>query len=181
MSLVDRWRNILLRPQQEWRLIDAEATSVGGLFLGYILPLAAIGPVAWIIRQLLQGQGMAAAILGGLVRYLIGLVGVVVVSFLINALAPAFSGQRNQIQAFKVTAYASTAAWTVAVLRLIPSPAILQLLGLYSLYLLYLGLPTLMKTPRSKALWYTIVVVIVAVAGSFILSLIVFMAAFRGI
>jgi ABC-type sugar transport system permease subunit len=45
----------------------------------------------------------------------------------------------------------------------------------------YLGLPTLMKTPPDKALAYTVVVVIVAVAGSFILGLILSMAAFRGI
>ncbi|MGZ8522076.1 MAG: hypothetical protein ACXWX7_18220 [Candidatus Binatia bacterium] len=38
----------------------------------------------------------------------------------------------------------------------------LQILGLYRLYLLYLGLPRLMKTPEDKALVYTIVVIFAA-------------------
>jgi ABC-type Na+ efflux pump permease subunit len=40
---------------------------------------------------------------------------------------------------------------------------LLTILGLYSLYLLYLGLPILMKSPRDKAVAYTAVVIIAAV------------------
>jgi hypothetical protein len=36
-------------------------------------------------------------------------------------------------------------------------------LGLYSLYLLYLGLPIVMKSPREKAVAYTAVVVLAAI------------------
>jgi hypothetical protein len=36
-------------------------------------------------------------------------------------------------------------------------------LGLYSLYLLYLGLPVLMKSPREKAMAYTAVVILAAI------------------
>jgi Yip1 domain len=47
---------------------------------------------------------------------------------------------------------------------LIPALGILNLLfGLYSLYLLYLGLPVLMKSPREKALTYTVVTVLAAI------------------
>jgi hypothetical protein len=35
--------------------------------------------------------------------------------------------------------------------------------GLYSLYLLYTGLPVLMRTPADKAMPYTVVVIIVAI------------------
>ena len=47
MNLIDRTKNILLSPEQEWQVIDEEVTSVGGLYIGYIVPLAAIGPVAF--------------------------------------------------------------------------------------------------------------------------------------
>ena len=39
----------------------------------------------------------------------------------------------------------------------------LGILGVYSLYLLYLGLPVLMKSPKEKALGYTLVVVLAAI------------------
>src|SRR5437773_8895225 len=55
MNLVSRTKNILLSPKQEWPVIDDEATSVGGLYIGYIVPLAAIGPVASSIRMALFG------------------------------------------------------------------------------------------------------------------------------
>ena len=49
MNLVDRTKSILLSPQQEWQAIDEEETSIGGLVTGYVVPLAAIGPVASLI------------------------------------------------------------------------------------------------------------------------------------
>ena len=48
-------------------------------------------------------------------------------------------------------------------LRLIPGLRFLAILGVYSLYLLYLGLPVVMKSPREKALAYTAVVVLAAI------------------
>ena len=49
MALVDRVKNILLTPKTEWEVIDAEPTTVADLYKGYIIPLAAIGPVAQAI------------------------------------------------------------------------------------------------------------------------------------
>lgn len=66
------------------------------------------------------------------------------------------------MQALKVAAYSSTAAWLAGIFILIPALGFLQILGLYSLYLLYLGLPRLMKTPEDKALVYTAIVIVAA-------------------
>jgi type III secretory pathway component EscS len=38
-----------------------------------------------------------------------------------------------------------------------------MILGLYGLYLLYLGLPVLMESPQEKSLGYTITVIIAAI------------------
>ena len=46
MALVDRVKNILLTPREEWQVIDAEPTTPAELYKEYIIPLAAIGPVA---------------------------------------------------------------------------------------------------------------------------------------
>ena len=82
------------------------------------------------------------------------------------------------MQALKVAAYSSTAAWLAGIFILIPALGFLQILGLYSLYLLYLGLPRLMKTPEDKALVYTAIVIVAAfvifavigAVGSFFIS-----------
>jgi hypothetical protein len=53
------------------------------------------------------------------------------------------------------------------------------LVSLYSLYLLYLGLPVLMKAPQEKAVGYTVVVIIVAIVLYFVIGIIVAQFAWR--
>jgi hypothetical protein len=82
---------------------------------------------------------------------------------IIDALAPSFGGTKNQTRAFKVAIYSATASWVAGVFMLIPALAPLGIIGLYSLYLLYVGLPILMKAPEDRALGYTVVTIICAI------------------
>jgi hypothetical protein len=182
MALVDRVKNILLKPKPEWDVIDAEPSTVADLYKGYIIPLAAIGPVAQAIGSSVFGYTMpflgtyrvplGSAITGAIVTYVLTLVGVYVLALIIDALAPSFNGTKNQIQALKVAAYSSTASWVAGIFALIPGVRFLSILGLYSLYLLYLGLPVLMRSPREKALGYTVVVIIAAIVLFMVIGLV---------
>lgn len=173
MSLMERAKNIVLQPKTEWPVIDAEQTSTGALYTGYIIPLAAIGPIAQIIGWSVFGMSLpfvgtfripiGYAVRTAVITYVASLIGTFVLALIIDALAPTFGGQKNQMQALKVAAYSSTAAWLAGIFGIIPALAILTLLGLYSLYLLYLGLPVLMKAPEDKAVGYTVVVIICAI------------------
>lgn len=180
MSLVERAKNILLHPKQEWQVIDAESASTAALYTGFIVPLSAIGPVASLIGVSVFGLSVPFAgtirvpftsgLTSAVARYVLGLVAVYLLALIIDALAPTFGGQKNRLQALKVAAYSSTAAWVVGIVGLIPALNILGLLGLYSLYLLYLGLPSLMKAPQEKAMGYTVVVIICAIVLFFIVT-----------
>jgi hypothetical protein len=172
-GLVSRAKNIILSPKTEWDRIDGEAATVPGLYTGYICILAAIPAIASIIGGLLFGLSLLGvagpvfivpAIATAVVGYVLGLIGVFVVALVADALAPSFGGTKSQIQALKAVGYAMTAAWVGGVLNIIPFLGWLGALagGLYSLYLLYLGLPKLMKTPEDKGLVFTIVVIVVA-------------------
>ena len=173
MNLIDRVKRILLSPRPEWEVIDTEPTTPAQLYTGYIMPLAAIGPIAQIIGYSVFGISvpftgtyrvpMGSAITSGLVTYVLSLVAVYVLALIIDGLAPTFNGQRSQIQALKVAAYSSTASWVAGIFALIPGLRLLTILGLYSLYLLYLGLPIVMKAPREKATGYTVVVLLAAI------------------
>ena len=173
MNLVDRAKRILLSPRTEWEVIDNEPTTPAQLFTGYAMPLAAIGPIAQIIGYSVFGISVpfaghyrvpiGSAITSALVTYVLALVGTYLLGLIIDALAPTFNGQRSQIQALKVAVYSSTASWVAGIFALIPGLRLLAILGLYSLYLLYLGLPVLMKSPRDKAVAYTAVVILAAI------------------
>jgi hypothetical protein len=166
MDMVERAKNLLVQPKEEWRRIDAEPVETAELYRSYIAPLAAIGPVASVIGLSIVGMWMpiggavrlslASSISHSLVSYILNLIGIYVVAVIVDALAPTFSGQRNQGQALKVVAYASTPGWLGGVFLLIPSLGILALIAsLYGIYVLYLGLPLLMKSPEEKAVIYT--------------------------
>ncbi|HEU4952936.1 MAG TPA: hypothetical protein VFT28_00095, partial [Gemmatimonadales bacterium] len=58
MILLDRVKNILLHPREEWHVIEAEPATAAELFREYIIPLAAVGPVATAIGSLVFGYSM---------------------------------------------------------------------------------------------------------------------------
>ncbi len=173
MNLVERVKGILLSPKQEWQTIAGESSTIAEIYKGYIVLLAAIGPVASIIGMSIVGISLpfmgsfripiTTAISSAVVSYVLTLAGVYVLALIIDALAPTFAGEKNITQAFKVAAYSYTAGWVVGIFAIVPVLSVLSILGLYGLYLLYLGLPVLMKSPQEKSMGYTVAVIIAAV------------------
>jgi hypothetical protein len=175
MTLVDRVRNICVSPTTEWPVIEQEKTTPADLITSYLLPLAAIGAVAGVIGGSIIGTSLPymgtyrAPLIGSLVAACIGLVltvvGCFVIGFIINALAPTFGGRQDTNQAFKTSVYCYTPVLVAAVARILPwlGTLIGFVAALYSLYILYLGLPVMMKAPQDKAPGYTVVVVICAI------------------
>jgi hypothetical protein len=180
MQLVDRVKNILLQPKQEWGVISGESTTTADLYKNYIMLLAAIGPAASVIGMSIVGVSMpfmgtfrvpiVTSIVSAVVYYILGLVGVYILAMIIDYLAPTFSGQKNMDQALKLAAYSYTASWLAGIFVIIPMLGILSLLGLYSIYLLYTGIPDLMKSPQEKSLGYTAAVVIAAIVIFVVIS-----------
>ena len=172
MNLVDRAKNILLKPREEWAVISAEPHTVQDLYTGYVMILAAIPAVASFIGFSLIGIStfvgsyrwpITTGITHMILQYVLNLGWVYVLALIIDALAPNFGGEKNFMQALKVSAFSPTAMWLAGIFSIIPAIAILGIVGLYSLYLLYVGLPLLMKTPEDKAIPYTVVVIIIAI------------------
>lgn len=182
-GLVERAKNILLKPAETWSVIAEEPASAGGLFTGYAVILAAIPPVASFIGGQVFGHGIfgityrppfIGALVGAILQYVLSLVGVYIVALIIDALAPTFGGQKNRLQALKVAVYSYTAAWVAGAFAIIPALAMLSILGgLYSLYLLFLGLPRVMRSPEDKALGYTALTVVAAVVLGIVVGTIV--------
>jgi hypothetical protein len=173
MDIVSRAKNILLTPKTEWPVIAAEPTDVKALFIGYVLPLAAIPAIATFIGQSLIGT----TVLGSAFRmpfsvgieiavfaYISAVVGTYLIGFIISKLAPQFGGSENLMGGLKVAAYSYTASWLGGIFGVLPSLAWVGMLcGLYGFYLIYLGLRPVMGTPEEKSVIYTIVTVVIAI------------------
>lgn len=181
-QLQQRVLAILKSPKSEWPVIAAEQCTVKELYLRYIVLLAAISSFAGFIKMSLIGidmpmlgtyrAGIAAGIGSMLFSYALTLAAVYVVGLAVNMLAPSFGGVKDDIQALKVVAYSYTASWVAGVFQIVPGIGILLALvgSAYSIYLLYLGLPVLMRCPREKALGYTAVTIVLSMILSFVMA-----------
>lgn len=182
-GLVGRALNLVLHPQETWDVIEAEPATIEGLYKGWVLPLAAIPAVGRMIGLLSFGgiqifgiryqPGFAGIIGDAIASYALTLISVYLLALVIDQFALQFGGERSRTQAFKVVAYSGTAAWGAGVFMLLPTVGgiFAALGGLYSLYLLYLGLPKLMRSnPRLTlnyfALTLVAAVVMALIAGS---------------
>jgi hypothetical protein len=171
VNLVARVKNILLEPKAEWPRIAAETATPQSIYVGYVVILAAIGPLAMLV-------GMS--IVGAVVQYIITLAVTFLMALIVDALAPTFGGEKNFVQSLKLVAYSYTAAWIAGIFLLIPvlGGVIALLAAIYTLYTFYLGVPVLKKCPQDKAVGYTIVVVICGillgwVLAAFLLSMVI--------
>jgi hypothetical protein len=184
-KLIERVKAILLTPRTEWPVIATESTTVSDLYLNYIAIIAAIPAIFGFIKGSLIGidlpmigtmrVGIGAGIGGMLLSYALSLVQVYVIALIIDALAPTFGAQKNQVQALKVAAYSFTAAWVASVLQIVPWIGwLIAFAGaVYSIYLLYLGLTPVMQCPPDKSVGYTVVTVIIAIVLSIIIAAVV--------
>jgi hypothetical protein len=174
MNLLERIKGILLKPKDEWQVIATEPGTPQALYPNYIVPLAAIGPLASVIGLSVLGMsvpmggsiriGFFSALSSAVVHYVLALASVYVIALLIDALAPTFGARKDPSQSFKVATYSMTPGWLAGIFSLLPG--FLSILGfllsLYGIYLLYLGILALMRPPQEKAIIYTAVVIVLS-------------------
>jgi hypothetical protein len=177
VNLVERARGIIVSPATEWQAIDREPGDAGFLFTNYVAILAAIPAVCGFIGWVLLGVPIMMALVIALTRYIMSFVTCYVVAYIVDQVAPSFGGRRDFESALKLVVYAATPIWLAGVFLLIPGLGFLAILGLYAIYLLWIGIPPLMRAPQDRALVYTVVVIlcvfVVAALFGIVVSLVV--------
>ncbi|WP_169800980.1 Yip1 family protein [Novosphingobium naphthalenivorans] len=165
-DLVARAKAIILSPRSEWLAIREAPASVAVLYRNYAMILAAIPALAGFFRAVVFGHGflfryrsgILSALSTALLQYMLSLVALAVIALIANMVVTRFEGRAHRGNAFNLAAFSLTASWLAGAFELIPGLGLLSLLGLYSFYLLYTGLPVLMEVPREKALVCTLVI-----------------------
>ncbi|MBA2498464.1 MAG: YIP1 family protein [Chitinophagaceae bacterium] len=181
MNLIERVKNILISPAKEWDVIAAEEPDVNKIFTGYVIPLAGAAALAAFIGYGLIGFNMLGYRIGGiewglyqaLVSFIVSLSAVFITAFVVDALAPSFSSEKNFGRSFQLVAYSYTAGWIGGLFQILPVIAFLgTILSLYGLYILYLGMPKLKNTPADKHIGYFVVTLIVLIAVYIVIGMI---------
>lgn len=181
MNLITRVKNILVTPKTEWDVIAAEQGTVSSVLTTYVLPLSLIGAAATLIGWGLIGKSYWLITIKGwdigmkyaIISLVSTIVGFLITTFVVDALAPSFGSEKNLNKTAQFVGYSYTPALVGAVLGIFPSVAWLgALCGLYGLYLMYLGLGPIKKTPDDKKVVYLIISIVVLIAAYFVLGLI---------
>src|SRR5262245_37755231 len=102
-NLVERAKSVVVSPDSTWAAIATERAEPAPLITGYVLPLAGAAAVAQVIGVSIVGQNLGllgtyrmpltTALSMGIASLVFAAVGVVVMSFIIDALAPTFGAE----------------------------------------------------------------------------------------
>jgi len=176
MNLVERVKGILLSPKTEWPKIAAEPMTAQQIYTGWVMILAAIGPLAMIIG--FSGLGLSFSLRFAIANYITVLLVTALLALIVDGLAPKFGGTKDFVASLKLTAFSYTAAYVAGVFHLLGTfGGPLTLIAMvYAWYTFYLGAPVLRKCSADKAVAFTAVVVIIG----FLLGMLFGMVATRG-
>ena len=130
-KIIERIKQIVIRPKETWETIATEEATVQGLIKEYLLILAAIPALAgllgrWIVGIRIPFAGVYRFSLGGsivtaIVGYITTVVGVLVIGKVISLLAPKFGSVQDDLKGFKVAVYSYTPYLAAGILFIIPS------------------------------------------------------------
>ncbi len=170
MNAALRAKAILSDPSAEWTRIEKESGDAAYLLSSYVAVLALIPAVfgfvgACVVGAVVPGIGLVRApimdgLFGAVFGYVVTCATVLALGLLIRVLAPMFSGRADFDSSFKLAVYAYTPVWLAGISLLAPGLRFLGLIGFYGAYILWTGLPRLIKTPERKVLSFTAVIVV---------------------
>jgi hypothetical protein len=176
MALFNRVINIITKPKEEWHAINNETPTGASLIFTYLLPLALIAAAATFIgfAFITFGFGVEYGLIYAFIMLLQLVVSVYINALVTDALAPSFSSEKNLGKSIQLVVYAATPAYVGAILNIIPFIGWLGSVAgaIYSIYLFYLGIPILKKTPEDKVPIYLIVIIAVLILVYIIIRLI---------
>jgi hypothetical protein len=174
MRPFERAKAIVLRPRAEWKVIEREPDTLSDLLVSYVAIFAAIPEIARFVGQSFIGgyAPLLPSLIRAVVVYLLSFAMVYIIAGVIDLLAPKFGGEKNFANAVKLSVYSHTPLWLAGIFLLIPGLNFLLILGVYGVYVLWTGLPLLMRVSSEKALPYAVVVTACALIPAVVLALI---------
>ncbi len=170
MSFIDRIVYMILTPKTEWGVIAAEEPDADSIFIRYALPLIIASTAVAVIGYTFVWTGgvrgtdalVTRGMYYGIETALIGTLGLWLTAVIVNALAQYFGSEKNMGRSMQLVAYAMTPIWLGGLLMIYPPIGFIGILfGFYGLYLLYLRLPQLMKTPQDNIVKYRLISIVI--------------------
>ncbi|OFX37328.1 MAG: hypothetical protein A2X08_02225 [Bacteroidetes bacterium GWA2_32_17] len=164
-AIIKRTINIIVKPQDEWKVIEQENANKNTAIFGYALPYIIVVSVATLIGCLIFNSlyySMPYTIVSTIFAFIIPFAGIIISAIIVNSLAPAFGSTKNIDNAFKLVIYSYTATFIATIITgLLPVLFFVSIAGGYSFFIMFFGLTPMMKTPEDKKVSYFIVSILI--------------------
>lgn len=187
MNLIERAKNILLSPKTEWNVIAGETATLSSLLTSYVIPLALIPTAAAFLSGLfwtskLLGFGMRYTIIAACGAFVSAIISYVVTTYVVDMLATNFQSKKDLGSSAQLVAYSATASWVASILGIVPFVGWLAAVagGIYAIYLMYLGLGPVKKTPEDQRVIYLIIIIVVFIVISMVINWLLISMFFAG-
>jgi len=174
MNAAMRAKAILIDPLAEWAAIERETGDPAYVLSHYVVLLALVPALSGFIGVCVIGVTLPSAgvvrtslfdgMFGAIFGYVMTCATVLLLGLIIDLAAPLFGGRRDYDSAFKLAVYSFTPVWLAGIFLVLPGLRFLTLTGCYGAYILWLGLPRLIKVSEQKSQGFAIVIVICAFA-----------------
>ena len=160
---------LFINPRKEWTKIRDENCTVGKCYCSYVFLLASIPPISGYFGTTLHGWEIGtreaiklspdSALTIAIIYYLVMLVGVFSMGFMIHFMSKTYGATQTLPRCITLAAYVATPLFLVGIFELFPILWLNFVIGLpalvYSVYLLYLGVPIIMKIPEEQGFLFS--------------------------
>lgn len=174
MNLIERVKNILITPKTEWEVINGETATPMSLLMGYVFPLSIVAAIGPLLTGLLFAGlwGFKYFLVTAIIAFISQMVAFYISVLIIDMLAPSFGSEKNLNKSAQLVAYSATPGYIGGLLSFIPVLGLLISIAawVYGVYLMYLGIGPIKKTPEDKKVVYMLVAYIIWIAIYFILA-----------
>lgn len=155
---------LLTKPHDTWKKISEEDNTISGHLLGYVLILAAIGPAAGYYGTTTTGWQIGtreavklsheSALTIAIMYYIVTIFAVIGLGILVQWMAKTYKGDCIIGRAISLAGYTATPIFLIGIAELYPVLWVNLIIGLpalaYTVYLLYSGVPIMMKVTDDK-------------------------------
>ena len=173
MEITERIKALLFNPKVAWDEISQENIPISKILWSYFFPLLLIPVVATFVSYGIIGYRVA--FFGSVHSYELGIrsaiamlvstiAGTLFSTIIIDVLVPSFGSEKNFSKALQLVIYSYTPSLIGGIFYFYYATSLLGIiLGLYGLYLLFLGLKPMMKISDDKQASFFIISLVVTI------------------
>jgi len=177
-KLISRAKGMIINPVKEWDLIIADNNDKNTIIKEFALPLIILISISTLIGSFGSPKFLAPSIsysvVSAFITMAVSIASIYLSAYIINEILPYFGISKNIENSFKLIIYSSTPAYIASIIaNLHWTLSFLSILGVYSVYLFWLGASQVLYIKEEKKVGFVILSFIILLLVYLILAILI--------